>query len=934
MKRVFLAWILLVLAVLAGCGGSSKPTAPQVSMTISPSTASVMAGQTQQFTATVTGTTNTAVSWSLSGNGCSGAGCGSIDANGMYRAPSPIPAAATVTIIATSAADPSKQRTATVTHMPVQVSVTPTSVTLISADTKQFSATASNVPSGSPTGVTWTVSGGGTIANSGFYTAPAKVVADSNVIVTATSVFDNSKAGTVTFTIKAATIAVSPGSASLAAGGAQQQFVATLANVPAGQNSVTWSLSGPGLLDPDGLYHSPALVSMAVTAVIQAVSAFDNTKVGKATVSLNPIVVDVLPESITLYAGQTQQFMATVAHHLNQAVTWSVSGTDCAGAACGTIESNGLYTAPSSISTNVTVSVSATAVADTSKSDPATITLIPVSIAMSPKTATVSVNSTKQFAATVAGSANTDATWSVSGSSCTGSDCGTISSTGLYTAPAIVPNCTVTITATAVADPAKSVTATVTVTPNLNAKITGPYAFSYVGYDAAGKPQHAIGSFVADGKGTLNGLIDINVVGAASSTLKTSFAGTYQVFTGGNRGEATFTVSGTPMTFRFSTNGAGERAHMIRFDSSGSYGSGSFKKQTVADFQLSKISGDYVLGLSGTTSSGNERNAAVGRLHTDGTGAMSNTSMDIAETGQAPMTFGFGGNFALDGTTGAENGRGTIAVAAFGQALHFSFYLVSQDEAFLLSTDPTSLDTSLLSGSMLRQTGGPFSTDSMNATSVLYLVGVTTRYSNATTPRSAITIASIFELGNGTGHLLYWFNWGGSQFSGGYSMEAITIDATGRGTCTFNVNAQDLSGKYVLYLRAPNTGFVMQYVDPGYMVNFGYIEPQASGPYYISSFAGDYYGGTVLPAISGVGYGTGVQTWDGKGGWTGIGDVAGGGSPFIPDLSTAGTYALGEWVQTVPAPYHKGFNIVSPNKLLFIPTEPGVVNPGLEIIEK
>jgi hypothetical protein len=82
---------------------------------------------------------------------------------------------------------------------------------------------------------------------------------------------------------------------------------------------------------------------------------------------------------------------------------------------------------------------------------------LPVSISISPASATVQSGSTQQFAATVTGNTNTAVTWSAS--------TGTISSSGLYTAPSVGANTPATITATSQADSSKSASASVTVTP-------------------------------------------------------------------------------------------------------------------------------------------------------------------------------------------------------------------------------------------------------------------------------------------------------------------------------------------------------------------------------------------------------------------------------------------------------------------------------------
>jgi len=80
-------------------------------VTISPDTATVQTGQTQQFTALVTGSSNTAVSWSV----VEGDLWGTISGSGLYTAPTVLPIPAIATIKAISVADPSKNATATVT---------------------------------------------------------------------------------------------------------------------------------------------------------------------------------------------------------------------------------------------------------------------------------------------------------------------------------------------------------------------------------------------------------------------------------------------------------------------------------------------------------------------------------------------------------------------------------------------------------------------------------------------------------------------------------------------------------------------------------------------------------------------------------------------------------------------------------------------------
>jgi hypothetical protein len=90
-------------------------TAPVVVVEVTPANVSVTVGATQQFAASVTGTPNTAVVWTVSGTGCSGTACGTISSSGLYTAPAAVPSPANVTTTATSVADPTKSASVGVT---------------------------------------------------------------------------------------------------------------------------------------------------------------------------------------------------------------------------------------------------------------------------------------------------------------------------------------------------------------------------------------------------------------------------------------------------------------------------------------------------------------------------------------------------------------------------------------------------------------------------------------------------------------------------------------------------------------------------------------------------------------------------------------------------------------------------------------------------
>jgi len=174
--------------------------------------------------------------------------------------------------------------------------------------------------------------------------------------------------------------------------------------------------------------------------------------------------------------NHTLQFFATVVNTPNTAVTWQVNGITGGSSTAGTIDANGLYTAPATVPTQPKVTVTAISMADPTKSDSAsvTISLTPV-LSVNPLQANVVVGNQQPFTAAISGISNQSVTWSLSGTGCLGSQCGTIDNTGLYTAPASVPSpATVTVTAISNFDNTITGTATVTVIANLGVSITPP----------------------------------------------------------------------------------------------------------------------------------------------------------------------------------------------------------------------------------------------------------------------------------------------------------------------------------------------------------------------------------------------------------------------------------------------------------------------------
>lgn len=135
MNRAATIAAVVVAGLASACGGTSGGGSgtnppPGVSVSVLPTTANVRAGASQQFTPTVTGTSNTSVSWQVSGVAGGNATLGTVTSSGNYTAPSSLPSPNTATVQAVSAADSSAVGASAVTlwnPTPALTSVSPMS---------------------------------------------------------------------------------------------------------------------------------------------------------------------------------------------------------------------------------------------------------------------------------------------------------------------------------------------------------------------------------------------------------------------------------------------------------------------------------------------------------------------------------------------------------------------------------------------------------------------------------------------------------------------------------------------------------------------------------------------------------------------------------------------------------------------------------------
>ncbi len=341
------------------------------------------------------------------------ASCGAITASGLFTATSPVGTYCTIKAVAASGTPYVVYGYDKVIAAVTNLAITPTSASLSEGATQQFT---SNI------GATWSASCGSITPTTGFYSAPL-VPASCTVTATATNGTGQTASAVVGVS---SPIVITPATA--ATGQFQtQQFTASA--------PVNWSASC-GSITAGGLFTASANPGSICTVVATASGGPAYTASAIDTVGAAPSLT-VAPLMPTVSEAGTQQFTA------NLPATWSTN--------CGSIDANaGLFTAGLAPGT---CTVTATA-ANGSVSTTITVT--------SPITITASSTTTAQFQ-TQQFSANMAVNWSAS--------CGSISSTGLFTASA-PPGSMCTITATATGSPAYTATVVDTVGGSLALAIT------------------------------------------------------------------------------------------------------------------------------------------------------------------------------------------------------------------------------------------------------------------------------------------------------------------------------------------------------------------------------------------------------------------------------------------------------------------------------
>ncbi len=270
----------------------AAPFAAVVNVIVQPRNLVLPTGASHPFTATLTGTGNSAVTWELPE-----ADSGSITAAGVYTAPTVIPSEGVVyRVLARSVADPTSTNEAlVVVRSPITLS--PKNPTVAMGATQTFTSLAT-VKGSSDTSVTWSTTGG-TISTAGLFTAPN---AAGTYTITARAKADPNTSITTTVYVPVK-VTIAPSTVRMAAG-TQQAFVATV--VGHANTAVTWTATG-GTIDAQGTFTAPAeggVYSVTATSVADPLQ--------QATVPVT-VTLDGLPDisgTWSTYTGSGRMDMA------------------------------------------------------------------------------------------------------------------------------------------------------------------------------------------------------------------------------------------------------------------------------------------------------------------------------------------------------------------------------------------------------------------------------------------------------------------------------------------------------------------------------------------------------------------------------------------------------------------------------------------------
>ena len=477
MKNVRLQALMLLLCAAV----SPLVTLAAVKVTVSPGYTNLGVNATLQYTATVTGLTNTTITWKINNVTGGNATIGTISSGGLYTAPAAVPTVST--LVEALASD---GKTMGVQYVNIEA-LGPTILAINPNPIPTGSATITLTGTAFQSGAAVSMNGNG--VDTTFVNATTLKAAVYSSSSTKSAVFTVTNPGTLagpafTAQFKGASgpsQTISPTSATVVLG-------RTLQFTSAGATS--WTASA-GSISASGLFTAPLTMPASPTVIVTATGANGSAS---ATVTLAPVPPQTIaPALATLDLGATQQFTSA------GATSWAATS--------GTVSSTGLYTAPATWPASGMATVTATGPGGSASATVTIINSTPTTIL--PTSVSVTLGSTQQF--TSSGGTIWTATY------------GSVSSSGLYTAPAAMPASSIdTVTVTGIGGSASATVALLQPAPTVMA----------VGNDG----QLPLGIFTASVTG--NGFLSSSTATLNGTALSTTYSSLTSLIISGFAGHA------------------------------------------------------------------------------------------------------------------------------------------------------------------------------------------------------------------------------------------------------------------------------------------------------------------------------------------------------------------------------------------------------------
>jgi hypothetical protein len=555
-----------------------------------------------------------------------------------------------------------------------------------------------------------------------------------------------------------------------------------------------------------------------------------------------------------------------------------------------------------------------------------------ISVSIAPTAATVALSGTQQFSATVTpSSAQQTVTWTVaagSGTTCSGSACGQVDTTGLYTAPNSLPAGNppqVKVTATSTQDTTKSSSANVVLVSSQNSRVKGTYTFRFAGFNSAGEVL-SVGTFTTDGNGNVTSGSEVISTSSGPMPATTITGGTYSIGNDG-RGDMMLNTSSGTFCYVFAVGSTTiDNPLFVQFDNTtapiactgtqmgvGTHGSGLMNLATTSSFNLASFNQPYVFELNGFDASG-KRTAYAGRFVGDGAGNITSWSLDKNDNGAPTPTSGSTGTYTV-----GSNGVGTLTLNG-STPLNLNLFMKNSDEIFLSVSDPLIINASASGVAESQDPNQLYDSTTFKGVSVFYVTGVG---SNTAQGRVFGGLATTDGAGNVSGSF--------DQNDAGVISSNVsytgTYTAAGSGRYTISIGGVP----FVMYAITVNKGFLLDQSSPA--VLSGILEPQTTNPISAGTI-----GGTFVQTAQQVSTAAAQDTVaalslnSSQGKISGTQDETDG--TENPNQTVVGSYTVssngrGTFDLTSPATSTGVLYVIGQSKFIVIPVDPGNTSPQI-----